>query len=77
MSFSIPSAEQVRQLLVPLRRAELMALSSRSGVPFTTAWKVRSGETRNPGIETCRQLVHNLAAPALPADQPQEARDAA
>lgn len=48
-----------------------MALSTRSGVPFTTAWKVRSGETRNPGIETCRQLVQHLVAPV------QEARDAA
>ena len=63
-------------MLVPLRSAELMALSSRSGVPFTTAWKVRSGETRNPGIETCRKLVEHLAAPgsAVPA---QEVRDAA
>ena len=76
MSISIPSAEQVRQLLAPLRRAELMALSSRSGVPFTTAWKVRSGDTRNPGIETCRQLVEHLPAPGSAA-QPEEVRDAA
>lgn len=53
-----------------------MALSSRSGVPFTTAWKVRSGETRNPGIETCRQLVEHLPAPGSAA-QPEEVRDAA
>lgn len=37
-----------------LSHAQTKALAEASGVPFTTLWKVRTGETRNPGVETVR-----------------------
>jgi transcriptional regulator with XRE-family HTH domain len=60
MDTSIPSSADVRQRLLPLRHAQLQALARASGVPFTTLWKVRSGETQNPGLDTARSLLAAL-----------------
>ena len=61
MSQDIPSAGEVRALLQPLRHAQLQALAAASGVPFTTLWKVRSGETGNPGLDTVRKFLPHVA----------------
>lgn len=57
MNIIIPSAADVRDALRPLSHAQMQDLAIRSGVPFTTLWKVRSGETENPRIETVRQFL--------------------
>ncbi len=36
---------------------QLEKLAELSGVPFTTIYKVKRGETTNPGIETVRQFM--------------------
>ena len=62
MQQTIPSASEIRVRLKVLSHADLRVLSATSGVPFTTLWKVRSGETPNPGIETVRQFVAHIPA---------------
>jgi hypothetical protein len=73
MVTSIPSAAEVRLRLEKLPHAELKGLACASAVPFTTLWKIRSGETRNPGIETVRQFLPLLT----PADTTKEPSHAA
>jgi hypothetical protein len=61
---SIPSAIAVRVQLKRLDNGRLQRLSELSGVPFTTLWKCRSGETTNPGIETVRKFAPYIDAAA-------------
>ena len=67
----LPSADQVRAELRTLNRAQVEALAALSGVPFRSLWKCRSGETRNPGIDTVGKfyaLIGQAARkPAKPA----------
>lgn len=60
MSLAIPSAADVRQELGKLGHAQMQRLAEESGVPFTTLWKIRSGETDNPRLETVRQFLPRL-----------------
>ena len=53
----VPSAEEVRAALAPLSLRQLERLSELSGVPATTIYKVKRGETENPGIETVRKFA--------------------
>lgn len=68
---SIPSPAQVRALLEPMNQAAIQNLAVRSGVPFTTLLKVRTGETANPRLETVRaiwpELIGAEGAPEVPA----------
>jgi len=43
----------------------MQVLARESGVPFTTLWKVRSGDTTDPRIDTVRKLY--TALPLLKA----------
>lgn len=52
----IPAAADVRDALVALSYSQMQELSKRSEVPFTTLWKIRAGETTNPGIETVKKF---------------------
>lgn len=60
----IPSAEDVRAALAPLTLKQLERLAELSGVPSTTIYKIKRGETQNPGIETLRQFLPHVAAAA-------------
>jgi predicted transcriptional regulator len=60
MNSAIPSAEAVRAALAPLSLKQLEKLAELSGVPFTTIYKVKRGETKNPGIETLRQFMPHV-----------------
>ena len=53
---TIPAAEQIRAKLSGLTREQVGVLAECSETPFATIWKIRSGETPNPGIETCRKF---------------------
>lgn len=49
-----PPATEIRAMLEQLRYPEVQELCKACGVPLTTVWKIRQGETRDPGIETVR-----------------------
>lgn len=65
MAHEIPSAAVVRGMLQELSWPDVKAMCASTGAPFTTIWKLRGGQTRNPGIETVR-----LIWPALIDSQP-------
>ena len=56
MNTKIPPVSEIKQRLESLSHADIQALSKFSEVPFTTLWKIRAGETVNPGIETVRKF---------------------
>jgi predicted transcriptional regulator len=60
MNEQIPSSEQVRAALAPLSMRQIEVLARLSGVPATTIYKVKRGETENPGIETVRRFVPHI-----------------
>ncbi len=76
----IPTPQDVRDKLSALSHAQVLALAERTAVPFTTLWKVRTGETKNPRLETVFAIWPELMvldAPAAAADQCGGARAAA
>ena len=60
MDNTVPSIEQVRAALAPLTLKHLDALGRLSGVPPTTIYKIKRGETLNPGIETVRLFMGRI-----------------
>lgn len=58
----IPSADDVRALLLPYTTGDLMRLAEECGVPWTTLIKVRNGQTANPRLETVRAVWPYLHA---------------
>ena len=67
MTNEIPSALHVRAWLLPLTTPQLQRLSDLSGVPFGTLWKIRSGDTEDPRIETVRRIAAHRNEAAQPA----------
>lgn len=63
MANDIPSASEVRERLLSLSWSQVQDLCKVTGAPFTTVWKIRCGETQNPGIETIRLIWPDLPAP--------------
>lgn len=57
MEHPLPSAEDIRAALAPLSMKQLEALERLSGVPATTIYKIKRGETGNPGIETIGKFM--------------------
>ena len=74
MTTSIPSPGDVRARLQTLGRSQLIALSERTGAPFTTLWKIRSGETADPRIETVRAIWPELSE--IPTEGPAQGEPA-
>jgi predicted transcriptional regulator len=70
MSTHIPSAAELRERLALMGHAQVQALAARAHVPFTTLWKIRTGETADPRLETVRaiwpELIETEGAPAVP-----------
>lgn len=64
MDTTIPSAADVRRALQPLNMKQLDRLAELSGVPMTTIYKIRRGETPNPGVETVRQFLPHVRTAA-------------
>lgn len=62
MELTLPSVEQVRAALSPLTMKQLERLEELSGVPATTIYKIKRGETENPGVETLRRFLPHIAA---------------
>lgn len=61
METSLSSAEDVRGALSPLTLRQIERLSVLSGIPATTIYKIKRGETKNPGIETVRQFMPHIS----------------
>lgn len=53
-------AEQVKQALASLSLRQLERLAEVSGVPVATIYKIKRGETSNPGIETVRKFMPHV-----------------
>ena len=62
MDISIPTSNEVRSLLAPLSYTQMTTLARLSGVPFTTLWKVRNGDTQDPRIDTVGQFLPHIEA---------------
>ena len=66
MNTPLLSAEQVQAALAPLSLKQVDRLAELSGVPATTIYKIKRGETENPGIETVRKFLPHIEAAATP-----------
>lgn len=62
METALPGVDEIREAMEPLTLADLDTLAAASGVPATTLYKIKRGETLNPGIETVRKFMPHLAA---------------
>jgi hypothetical protein len=60
MTTKIPPISEIKGRLESLSHAEILTLSKISTVPFTTIWKIRAGDTTNPGIETVRKFAQHF-----------------
>jgi len=60
MDTNIPTMDEIRAALAPFGLKQIDRLSERSGVPATTIYKIKRGETGNPGIETVRMIVPHI-----------------
>lgn len=47
-----------------MTHSQVQDLAVRSGAPFTTIWKIRSGETSDPRVTTVRAIWPHLAKKA-------------
>lgn len=59
---AIPTLAAVQAALAPLTLHQLWRLAELSGVPQPTIYKIRLGQTENPGIETVRKFLPHIAA---------------
>lgn len=59
---SIPTAAELRALMAPLKRQDVLTLANRSGVSFHTLRKLQTGETASPALDTVAQLYPHLVA---------------
>lgn len=64
MNETIPTAAEIRERMSSLSYTQVTELARLSGVPLTTLWKVRNGETDNPRIDTVAQFLPHLEAAA-------------
>jgi len=62
MDLNIASIAAVRAALAPLTLKQIERLGALSGVPPTTIYKIKRGETENPGIETVRLFAPHIEA---------------
>lgn len=60
MDIELPTIEYVRDALASLTLKQLDRLEELSGVPATTIYKIKRGETQNPGIETLRGFLPHI-----------------
>ena len=60
MNITIPTSLQVREALATLTLAQIERLAALSGVPWTTIYKIKRGETDNPGIETVGRFLPHV-----------------
>lgn len=54
------SSDAIRLALAPLSLRQIERLSELSGVPAPTIYKIKRGETSNPGIDTVARFMPHL-----------------
>lgn len=62
MKSTIPASPEVRSALKALTYEQLARLATLADVGFGTLVKIRSGTTKNPGIDTVRKFLPHLRA---------------
>lgn len=62
MELNIPGVEDVQAALKPLTLKQIDRLAELSGVPAPTIYKIRNGDTKNPGVETLRKFAPHIRA---------------
>lgn len=72
MSTSIPPVAEVRDALKSLTLKQIDALARLSGVAAPTIYKIKNGQTDNPGIETVRKFMPHIAAALATGGEPQQ-----
>jgi predicted transcriptional regulator len=50
----------VKEYVAGCTGKELQALAEKSGVPFTTLMKIKTGETKNPGVLNVQKIYPHL-----------------
>lgn len=73
MDITLPSIADVRAKLAPLTLKQLDRLAELSGVPATTIYKIKRGDTENPGMETVRAFLPHVDAARGAAPEPAKA----
>lgn len=58
----IGTAERLRRALAEYNYELIQDLSDRSGVPFHTIRKIKSGETKDPHCSAADALLHGLSS---------------
>lgn len=59
--------DAVREAMRPLTLKQIDVLAGLSGVPAPTIYKIKRGETPNPGIDTVARFLPHIAAAIKPA----------
>jgi predicted transcriptional regulator len=67
MDTNIPTSTEIRGRLAELSYSQVTALARLSGVPFTTLWKVRNGDTQDPRLDTVAQFLPHINAALVDA----------
>jgi hypothetical protein len=62
MALKTPTSAQVRELLAGFTLKQLETLAELSGVPFTTLYKIKNEDTKNPGIDTVHKFLPHVSA---------------
>jgi predicted transcriptional regulator len=62
MEHTLISAEQVRAKLANLTMKQIDHLAGLSGVPAPTIYKIKLGNTENPGVDTVRKFMPHVEA---------------
>jgi hypothetical protein len=62
MRLQLSSTEQIRAELAKLDPHQIDALARLARTPRSTILKIRYGQTKNPGLETCRAIVPYIDA---------------
>lgn len=73
MDITLPSIADVRAKLAPLTLKQLDRLAELSGVPATTIYKIKRGDTENPGMETVRAFLPHVDAARGATTEPAKA----
>lgn len=60
MNIEVPSVEAVREALAGLTLKQIERLGELSGVPWSTIYKIKRGETRDPGMDTCGRFMPHV-----------------
>lgn len=77
MSIEIPSMADVREAMRHLTLKQIATLAGLSGVPAPTIYKIKRGETPNPGMDTVAKFMPHLKSAMNPKRTPKHTTEGA